>query len=516
VTLTGSGFGSTTQVGVVIGSVQIADTNITATVVNSTTITLAIAVVASDPYLPFSNSATSQVTIGVCNGTAPACTTATSTAQLTIGVNPMVQTVTSAAAFIAPQSPALLAVAPYDILTIFGTNFCPWSLSGCVSSGNNAVLYGQLNPLTFAFLTQLSPDSNAHNLMVSFYQHSSATKIADCPLLFATNNQINFMAPSALTGYMTNQMVDIVVSFGTQKSAAYTVTVAPTDPGVFTASGDGQGESAALNTTLASQLVGNHNYSAAGATATTLATDSDTIALYVTGLGVPDSDGSTLTYGVTCISAASYFPLVNAATSASLTSDDGLVLQNAWINSNPAVTLYEPCMKTAPTVTIGGVQANVTFAGWVMDSIAGLYQINVQLPLASLFTSPALTYAPQALPVVVTANGVTSQTGANLYVIERRKVTITGSTTVTCSRGSGCSGGFSGITMSPVATGSDSYAVIDMATGAAITGLTATSSGFALTSGSSGNDGTHTVILTVTDSSTHLTGSAVFTYIQTS
>jgi uncharacterized protein (TIGR03437 family) len=58
-----------------------------------------------------------------------------------------------------------------------------------------------------------------------------------------------------------------------------------------------------------------------------------------------------------------------------------------------------------PTVTIGGVAANVLFSGLTPDSI-GLYQIDVQVP----------ANAPAGMqPVVITQSGVSSQP-ANLPI----------------------------------------------------------------------------------------------------
>jgi len=97
----------------------------------------------------------------------------------------------------------------------------------------------------------------------------------------------------------------------------------------------------------------------------------------------------------------------------------------------------EPCFLVAgsnlPSVSIGGQPANVLWAGWVEGSVAGLYQINVQLPSSTptlpggnaAFTfasdSPGTTMGPVAvhLPVFVTTAGPkSSQAGANLWVVQ--------------------------------------------------------------------------------------------------
>jgi uncharacterized protein (TIGR03437 family) len=286
-----------------------------------------------------------------------------------------------------------------------------------------------VDPNSLGYLTQLTPDGavvSPRNLKVTFQTHgSSPTPIAVAPLLFATNSQINVLVPEAVKNY-TNSTVDIVVSFGygtvgagtLLASAPYSVTVSPTNPGVFAMSGDGQGDAAALDTAF--QLVKDTNPAA-------INTTSDTISLYVTGLGIPDSDGTSGTWSASCMAATDYYPLVNAAVLAAtnsnpgLTSDDGLVLQGGLF---PAATPAAPCFisngTNVPTVKVGNVDATVTYAGWVSGSVTGLYQINVLLPPDGSSFTPAVTGAtPVKLPVVVTAGNMKSQlSGVYVYAVQ--------------------------------------------------------------------------------------------------
>ena len=82
-----------------------------------------------------------------------------------------------------------------------------------------------------------------------------------------------------------------------------------------------------------------------------------------------------------------------------------------------------------PTVNIGGVAGTVTYAGFVSGSVAGLYQINVQLPASTgntlypnypLTSSPinAVT-APVQLPVQVKVGTYTSQSNVTVWVAPR-------------------------------------------------------------------------------------------------
>src|SRR5580658_3608209 len=295
VVLSGSGFvysgGSTlvTKAGVVSGGSIVSDYFVVPTVINSTTISLAITVPSSnDPYLPFSGVG-GTVAFGVCNPGGGNCSVPASQINLSIGVNPIVQAVTSASSYTQATAPALTPVSAYDILSVFGTNFCVSGGTGCLSS--NAILYGATDPVTSRYLAALSPDAagaTQRNLSVTFQTHaSSPVAIANAPLLFATNNQINLVVPAAVSAY-AGSTVDIVVNFGYGslpatmfKSSAFSVTIAATDPGIFTVGGDGQGDAAALLANWTLITSGNP----AGARLT--ASEGDIIALYATGLGVP-------------------------------------------------------------------------------------------------------------------------------------------------------------------------------------------------------------------------------------
>ncbi len=445
VVLSGTGFvGGTdptlkTKVGIVAGGVIVADTNLSVNVINPSNIILTVVVpVTADANLPFSPTGTGgSVYLGLCNGT---CTIPTGTATLTIGAGPLIQGVTSASSFVEVSAPTIPTVAPYDMLSIFGSNFCSSAGTGCSST---QILSGGPDALTLRYPTTLSPDAPGATqrvLTVSFLVHGTSTLIATAPLLFGTNGQINVIVPGAVSGYVGSATVDIVVSFGygtgatLLKSSAFPINVAATDPGVFTVGSDGQGSGAALNT--AWSLITSTNPAGMRSTGT----DSDTIQLYVTGLGVPNSTADNTSTGTgtpitDCIAATSgagnYMATLQSATavSPSLTSIDGAVIQSALLNTGR----LPPCLSTLPTVTVGGVAGTVAYAGFVADTVAGLYQINVQLPATTGSTlypyypstsSPITTLtAPVQLPVQVTVGGQTSQGNVTVWVAPRLKVT---------------------------------------------------------------------------------------------
>lgn len=442
VVITGTGFvvdsNPTSVVRTVVGVVSAAgtpgaaivnDASITATVLSSTTIDLLIRVPSNpDPFLPFTGAG-GTVTFGVCNPGGLTCFTPTDTVLLSIGVNPIVHAVTSASSYMQPTPPILPSIAPYDIASIFGMNFCVAGGVGCL--GNNAVLYAATDPSTLKYPTQLSPDGT-NNLSVTFQTHdSSPSVIATAPLLFATNQQINLLVPAAVSAY-AGKTVDLVVNYGTGSSLPFSITITATNPGVFAMSNGGLGDAAALfngTATLVSQA----------APASVNATGQDTLQLYVTGLGMPDTTGMGTSdkYSFSCIDPEIYWPLVNTnadynaanggPVSHHATSTDGLVLQYNLLSSPQTM----PCIADAnkPTVTVGAATATVGYAGWVSGSVAGLYQINITLPatgfgsngvLAGGGTSAVNSTAPVKLPVVFTMGSLSSQpSGVNLWVVTR-------------------------------------------------------------------------------------------------
>jgi uncharacterized protein (TIGR03437 family) len=547
VILSGSGFvysgGSSlvTKAGVVSAGSIVSDYFVVPTVVNSTSISVVITVPASnDPYLPFSGAG-GTVTFGVCNPGGGNCSTPTSTFNLTIGVNPLVQTVTSASSYMQANAPALTPVSAYDILSVFGTNFCVSGGTGCVAS--NPVLYGTTDPVTSRYLQILSPDAAGATqrvLSVTFQTHAAAASIVaigTAPLLFATNNQINLVVPDGVKAYI-GSTVDMVVNFGYGSlpatmfhSAPYSVTIAAADPGVFTVGGDGQGDAAALSGAYA--LINNAN----PANSRLVAADSDVISLYVTGLGVPDSTTGSAAWpagSTKCMTAdnssTGYYALVNTnpagVPATLLTANDGLVMQSALFPSGN----IQPCFLSSgdtgsnyPTVTIGGVNAPVQFAGWVAGSVAGLYQINVQIPInSSNFVNPAnlsgiteTASSVMQLPVVVTShsNSAMSQSaGVNVYVVDSLLVTLAGANTASAGANSLASSVFTVNTGD--GSGSYTYAITSGNTAAfTALGLALDASTGAVTDSGTLIQGTVTITVTATDtSSPFLTGSVTVTY----
>ena len=579
VSLLGTGFvvstdpSQKTKVGIVTGSgsnqLLTADPNITTTVVDSSHITLTITVPALNSTdilntLFSPGGAGGSITIGVCNpnGASAGCTVPTNgTVTLSIGASPIIQAVSSASTFAQVTAPAIQTIAPFDMLSIFGSNFCAqYAASGSQGCSSTTVLTGAPSVATLTYPTSVSPDlplsSTSRLLTVGFWPHGSTPTalnvIAYAPILFATNSQINILAPSALSASI-GSTVDMYVSFGystgVKTSQVYTVNVIPANPGIYTVGADGQGGAAALGP----------NYSVinpaspAGLRLTSgtspVVNNSDVIQLYVTGLGVPDSAGSNsasqssaLAFPASCVSAANYLSALNTAVGLSgpsaLTTLDGTVIQSSLLNSYTvsSATYYwaPPCMATATTytATVGGVSAPVTYAGWVADGVAGLYQVNIQLPPSaaalvnaagtSVASSGAPLATPASLPVVITAS-----TGSSSPVIKNSQVGVTIPVTpkllvsaptlvsgtvgvpwcdVNCSTNSTSS---VVATLSPIGSPQYSYALTAglLPTGLALSGSTGSITG---TPGAN-TAGTYTITVTATDNSPHpLTGAITF------
>jgi uncharacterized protein (TIGR03437 family) len=315
------------------------------------------------------------------NGTdTPASTT------VAVTTAPIIYAATNSATYVQQAPGATPNVAPYDLISIFGDNFGP--------TGAN-VVNGTPDTTFFNFPTTLA--SGGHNIVVNFYKADGTTLIAAAPLMFASEQQINVVVPAAVTG---NAKVYIAVSYNAVASSQYAANVVAADPGIFTTNASGTGQGAILNSDYTA------NSSAVAAKT------GNTVMIYVAGLGTPTSTGTNTTqttqaFPKQCISTAAYMGTVNGQSvppNPVWANIDGAVIHNAWL----ATKTFPPCFATAPTVSIGGKAATVTYAGFVADSVAGLYQINATIPTS--------VTAGTAVPVVVTVGTASSPAGVTMAV----------------------------------------------------------------------------------------------------
>jgi hypothetical protein len=445
VALSGTGFvqglaiTQATRVGIVTapGTPMTFDSAINPTVVNGSNISLQFIYPGSGytGHIPFTAAlattlGSNSVVIGVCNPVGGvACSIATASQTLYFGGNPIVQAAVSSSSLL--QTGSLPNLAPYDMISIFGSNFCP----NCASSGSNSILTGSPDPLNLTYPKSLTftptaaqasatPPIPGGALTITFQQDSGGTSFtaANAPLLFATNNQINLTVPSSVP----LGLVDITVTYtpvggSAQTSPIYQVTIVQADPGIFTVGADGQGSGAILN--LNAILISSGN--PAGIRSHSIPGNSDTVTIYMTGLGTPDSTASDASLGTDgsnnlgglwssdCVDPGTYLTAFNSVqTGTQLGSLDGTLIVNSGgaLNTGRLV----PCFLStdAIAVTFGGQPGTVTYAGWVPDTVAGLYQINVQLPdnghgNGTQFTTmtsqtPQNITQPAEIPVVVT------------------------------------------------------------------------------------------------------------------
>ncbi len=369
VIVTGSGFVSGTT------AVTVAGNALTPTVVNSSTMMLAIPV--ADLGTP------GPVAIAAHNGS-----DTPSSATLTVTTSPIIYAVTNGASYQQESPGAAPNLAPYDLISIFGDNFGP---------GASEVVAGTPDSTFFNFPASLTTAAS-HPVVVNFYKADGTTLISAAPLLFASEQQINAVVPAAVAG---NAHVKITVSYNSVESSQLQATVVTADPGIFTVNANGTGQGAILNS----------DYTANSSTVQAKA--GNIVMIYLTGLGSPTSTGANTTqtsqtFPKSCISTAAYMGTVNGQSvppSPLWTSIDGAVIHAAWL----ATKVFPPCFATAPTVTIGGKTATVSYAGFVADSVGGLYQINAAVPTS--------VTAGTAVPVVVSVGTATSQPGVTMAVV---------------------------------------------------------------------------------------------------
>jgi uncharacterized protein (TIGR03437 family) len=170
------------------------------------------------------------------------------------------------------------------------------------------------------------------------------------PLLYSTDTQVGAVVPYGVTA----ANFQIVAQRASGSSAPLPATLSATAPGIFTADGSGAGQASAVNQD------GTPNAPATPAAA------GSTVTFFATG------EGRTTPTGV-----------------------DGK------LGSAP---LPQPVQQV--TVSIGGMPADVKYAGGAQGVIAGVVQVNVVVPSG----------VTGAVPVTFSVGGVTSQPGVTLSV----------------------------------------------------------------------------------------------------
>lgn len=253
---------------------------------------------------------------------------------------PLIQTVVNAASFTA-GSP-VPTVSPGEIISIFGSGLGPATLIEAAPSGG-------------VFPTSLGTPPTA----VEF--ELSAGVWTPAPIIFAQGNQVNAVAPFAMTAAAG---LRLRVTYNSLTSPAFTFDAVDAQPGLFTTDSSGRGQAAALNYNAATGAYSLNS-------ASNPAPKGGIVVLYGTGGG----------------------PLTPAPLA------EGEIM---------SISAPAPTLAAAVSITIGGDGATVQSATAVPGSLAGLVQFNV--------TVPSSVKAGKDLPVVVTIAGRSSPATATLSV----------------------------------------------------------------------------------------------------
>ena len=224
------------------------------------------------------------------------------------------------------------------------------NLSGPVAPGEVIVIWGSgLGPTT---LVQYQADANGL-VPTSLGGTSVFVNGVLAPLVYTSANQVAAVVPFGINGSLSQ----LYVQSQNVTSAPFNLSVASQIPGIFTLNGSGTGQAAAIN---------NKDGSINGAAHP--AKVGDYVQLYITGAGQTNPAGT-----------------------------DGLIA------AGPG-----PVAVGEVKVTIGGQTATVNFAGGAPGAVAGVIQVNAQIP--------AGVTAGGAVPVVVQVGTSDSQSGVTLAV----------------------------------------------------------------------------------------------------
>jgi uncharacterized protein (TIGR03437 family) len=223
------------------------------------------------------------------------------------------------------------------------------NLSGPVAPGEIVVIYGSG---LGAALTTFTPNADG-GVPTSAGGTSVFFNGAAAPVLYSSANQVAAIVPYGISG----SLAQMYVQYQGATSVPFNVSVATVIPGVFTLNSSGSGQAAAINA-KDNSINGAAKPAKAG----------DYVTLYITGAGQTNPAGV-----------------------------DGSV------NASPY-----PLPVASVKVTIGSQNATVNFAGGAPGSVAGVIQVNAQIPAG---TTPGA-----AVPVVVQVGTSNSQPGVTIAV----------------------------------------------------------------------------------------------------
>ncbi len=260
-------------------------------------------------------------------------TNATTNGTITVTVNPQNKDlgtyqeqvrVTAADAVNSPISikVVLHVTGPPPVITTAGVAHGATATGGAIAPGELVVIYGDnLGPNSLA---NFAVDGDGR-MATSVSETRVYFDGVPAPIVYAYKGQVSVIVPYAVAGKASTK---IELEYQAVRSAPITVPVTATAPGIFTANTSGTGQGSILN----------QDYSVNGGS--NPASRGSYIAIYGTGEGQTDPGGS-----------------------------DGVFT---------GTTLPKPLAHV--TVTIGGVDAPVVYAGGAPGLVAGVFQVNVKVP----------------------------------------------------------------------------------------------------------------------------------------
>ena len=227
---------------------------------------------------------------------------------------------------------------------------------GSVSPGELVTIFGTgIGPATAAGATT---DPSTGKLATTIGGVQVLFNGTAAPMIYASSTQVSAVVPYEMASVASPS---VWIKYGGQASNAYQLTTATTAPGLFTQNASGSGPGAILNQD--NSLNGPGNRAAKGSV----------VQVFMTG------EGQTSPASVT-----------GAITNANLPP--------------PQVT---PAPLLAAGVTVNGQPALYVYAGEAPGLVAGMMQLNVQIP----------ANAPSGdLPILVSIGGNTSQNGVTVSV----------------------------------------------------------------------------------------------------
>ncbi len=268
---------------------------------------------------------------------------------LTIGDYAGAITITNTSLGVATRIPVSLAVSALTpAVTSAGVVHAASYQTGAVSPGQIITIFGSNLGPTALVGAQLDSRGRLAN------QLAGVRVLFDfdpAPLVYVSANQVSVIVPYAASGRTTTR---VEVEFNGGRSIPVNLPVVPAKPALFTADSSGRGLAAALNQS------GSVN------TAANPANPGDIVVFYGTGEG-----------------------LTNPA------------------NFDGAISTAVNTLRLPVTVRIGGLPAEVVYAGSAPGLVAGVFQLNVRLP-------DELPVGNQ--PVEITVGTATSPTGVTVAV----------------------------------------------------------------------------------------------------